>query len=720
MRLSLKRAAVYRARFVAVALVFSSVMLAGQQAPPLVSPPQPDPQMPPITFRSEVNYVEVDAVVRDAQGNFVRDLRLSDFQVLEDGVPQTVSAFSLVDMPVTLSERALFLPSDIEPDVRSNASGPDGRLYVILLDDINTAPMRTNRVRAAAKQFIERNLGANDLAAVVQTSGRSDGAQDFTNSRKLLTRAVDKFMGQKLRSATLNKIDNYNFTRGSGVGTSIMDPEQAERLHKAEGVLMTLGSLADWLAGIHGRRKAVVFFSEGIDYNIWDTVGPSGTLAPSADSMRRGDGMILINRAQDAIAAATRANVNIYAIDPRGLSLAGEDAIEMTGLPVEADVLGLGIYALQEELRDQQQSLRTLSEETGGFASVSSNDFAGAFRRIVDENSSYYVLGYYATNEKRDGRFRRIDVRLSRPGLSVNARKGYAAPRGKAPVEKNVEASAGTSKELREALNSPLQESGLKMAVFAAPLRGPSSKAAVVIVTQFMGKDLAFTEKDGKFANVLEMSYVALDRQGKMAAGNRESIDMSLKPETHKRVVQAGFRIQARLELPPGAYQLRVAARDRGGKTGSVHYDLVVPDFTKEPLSVSGIVLSSEAAGVVPTAGAIPDIGNALPGPPTTSRVFAASDDLAVLAEIYDNQGAQAHSVDITATMKAEGRVQVFANSERRSSKELGGARGGYGYTARIPLKDLAPGLYVLTIEAKSSLGGTAPAARDVQIRIVP
>jgi hypothetical protein len=99
--------------------------------------------------------------------------------------------------------------------------------------------------------------------------------------------------------------------------------------------------------------------------------------------------------------------------------------------------------------------------------------------------------------------------------------------------------------------------------------------------------------------------------------------------------------------------------------------------------------------------------------------VFPAGDELAVLAEIYDNQGAQPHSVDITATLKAEGRVQVFANSERRSSKELGGARGGYGYTTRIPLKDLAPGLYVLTIEARSSLGGAEPVTREVQIRIV-
>jgi hypothetical protein len=366
-----------------------------------------------------------------------------------------------------------------------------------------------------------------------------------------------------------------------------------------------------------------------------------------------------------------------------------------------------------------QDSLRALAEETGGFASLSSNDFTTAFQRIVDENSSYYVLGYYSDNEKRDGRFRKLEVRLTRPGLEVRARKGYTAPTGRLAPDKKVEASAGTSKELRDALNSPLQVSGLKLAVFAAPLKGPGSKAAVAIVTQIVARDMTFVEKDGKFANALEMSYVAVDKDGKVAAGNRDTIDMQLKRETHQRVVESGFRVQSRLELPPGSYQLRVAAREGGGRAGSVHYDLFVPDFGKDATAMSGLILSSVAAGGVPTAGVIAEIGKALPGPPTTARVFSATDELSVLAEIYDNQGAQPHSMDITATLKADGGVSVFTNTERRSSKELGGARGGYGYTTRIPLKDLAAGLYVLRVEGRSTLGGTSPVQREVQIRVV-
>jgi len=712
---------VSRSIVVATVLILTAAGLAGQQAPSTgqQAPPRPDPQMPPITFRAEVNYVEVDAVIRDAQGAFVRDLKKENFQVFEDGILQAVTAFSLIDIPVVRSERALFLPTDIDPDVRSNTGGPEGRLYVLLLDDIHTDAMRSIRVRQAARQFVERNLGANDLAAVIYTSGRTDAAQDLTSSRRLLIQAVDKFMGRKLRSAFLNKLDIYNLARQAGLTANLSDPEQAQRLYQARSMLSTVKNLSDWLSGIRGRRKAVVLIGEGIDFVIWDSLGPSGIAQSFADSSRAGDGALLISETQDAIAAATRANVSIYAIDPRGLYLPGDEMMQISAVPVDNETLVTGVTALQDELRASQDSLRVLAEQTGGFASLSSNDFSTAFQRIVDENSAYYVLGYYSNNEKRDGRFRRIEVRPTRPGLEVKARKGYTAPRGKLTSDKKVDASAGTSKELRDALNSPLQVSDLKLAIFAAPLKGPGSKAAVAIVTQIVARDMTFVEKDGKFSNALELSYVAVDKQGKVAAGNRDSINMSLKRDTYQRVLEAGFRVQSRLELPPGFYQLRVAAREGGGRAGSVHYDLLVPDFGKEPTAMSGLVLSSVAAGGVPTAGEVAELGKALPAPPTTARVFNSNDELAVLAEIYDNQGAQPHSMDITATLKADGRVSVFTNTERRASKELGGARGGYGYTARIPLTDLAAGLYVLRVEAKSSLGGTAAVAREVQIRIV-
>jgi len=676
--------------------------------------------MPPITFRAEVNYVEVDAVVVDAQGRFVRDLRKEDFRIVEDGKPQEISAFALVDVPIERAERTLFQPNAIEPDVRSNLRTPDGRLYVLLLDDIHTDATRSIRVRRAARQFIERNFGANDLAAVIYTSGRSDGAQDFTNSQARLIEAIDRFMGRKLRSATLNRMDAYNSLRATGGVGTLLDPDEQHRLWNARAVLSTIRNLSDYLASVHGRRKAVVLISEGLDYNIWDAMGASGTMT-AADGNRLGDASTLLDETRDAIAAATRANVCIYAVDPRGLASLGEDAIEMTGIAPGDPTVNIGLTSLQDELRASQDSLRVFADETGGFASVSSNDFSNAFQRIVDENSSYYVLGYYPVNDKRDGRFRKIEVRLAQPGLTVRARKGYVAPRGgKAASDRKVDPSAGTSNQLRDALNSPLQANGLRLAVFAAPLKGPAPKAAIAIVTEVLGRDIAFTQKDGKYTNALEVSYVAVDKNGKVAAGNRDTLIMNLKPDTYQRVAQTGFRVQSRLELAPGKYHLRIAAREGGGKIGSIFYDLIVPDFRDQPLMMSGLVLTSSSAGVIPSAGAIAELANVLPAPPTTSRVFGTTDEISLLAEIYDNQASShPHAVNITTSLKAEGGRAVFSTNDQRSSKELGGAKGGFGYTARIPLKDVAEGLYVLRVEAASTLKGVPAAVRELQIRVV-
>jgi len=228
-------------------------------------------QQPPITFRAEVNYVEVDARVLDERGAFVTSLTPADFQVLEDGKPQQVSIFSLVNIPVERAERPLFASQPIEPDVRTNLDGANGRIYLLVLDDLHTNVLRSQRVKATVRQFVEKFMGANDTAAVVFTSGRTDASQDFTSNPRLLLRAVDKFMGRKVRSATLGRIEEEARTRDlRSQGDRIADPDEMERGYQARTALETITNLAGYLGGISGRRKALVLFSEGIDYDIND------------------------------------------------------------------------------------------------------------------------------------------------------------------------------------------------------------------------------------------------------------------------------------------------------------------------------------------------------------------------------------------------------------------------------------------------------------------
>src|SRR6267142_2129723 len=306
---------------VILAASFAGVLTAAAQQAPPGAPADPQATQPPLTFRVEANFVEVDAFVSDATGKPITDLRATDFQVLEDAKPQMVSAFSYVNIPIARTERPLFSPTAIEPDVDTNV-GMDGRIYLFVLDDLHVDLTRGPRVKEGLRRFFERSFGANDLAAVVFTGGRSADGQEFTNNARLLLAAVDKTMGRKLRSPTLERLDDYNRQQQAGTRTAgdpVNDPLSFERVQNARNMLQSVQKLADFMAGLHGRRKAMVLVSEGIDYDIYDLFGNSGSASLVVDSTR------------DAIASATRANVSIYAIDPRGLAVPGSDLIESSG-----------------------------------------------------------------------------------------------------------------------------------------------------------------------------------------------------------------------------------------------------------------------------------------------------------------------------------------------------------------------------------------------------
>ena len=681
-----------------VAIVVGAVLAAAQE------PQAPPPGQPPITFRAEVNYVEVDARVLDDKGAFVPGLIGADFQVFEDGKPQKVSAFSLVNIPVERQQRPLFASAPIEPDVKNNQTGYDGRVYVIVLDDQHTHPLRAARTKAAAKQFVLKYMGANDTAAVVFTSGRSDAAQEFTNSQKRLLAAVDKFAGRKLRSSTLERLDEEVRTRDTRQqGDRVNDMLDNERGLTARTTLESIRSLSTYLGGISGRRKAIVYFSEGIDYDINDVFNNRSASA-------------VMDATRDAIAAATRANVAIYGVDPRGLGAGLDDLIEVADLPQDSS-LNLGSGSFLSEARLGQDSLRVLSQETGGFAVVNQNDLAANFERVVADNSAYYLLGYYSTNERRDGRFRKIEVRIGKPGLTVRARKGYAAARGKVEAEKG---DPKTPPELRAALNSPLPTSGLPMALATAVFKGADQKGAVVISALIGTRDLPLTEKDGAFRNDLEVVLTVADYAGKTYPGDRATLALNLKADSVPRLRAGGFRVLNQLDLPPGRYQLRVAAREGNtNRAGSVTYDLDVPDFSKEKLSISGLALTSASSGLTMTARPKDPLAKMLPGPMTTYREFTAGDELAFFVEVYDNSGKQPHKVDIEASLRSEGGQAVFQTREEHDSSELAGGPGGYGFSTRVPLKDVPPGLYVLRVTGKTRVGDQTEATRETIVRVL-
>jgi hypothetical protein len=270
--------------------------------------------------------------------------------------------------------------------------------------------------------------------------------------------------------------------------------------------------------------------------------------------------------------------------------------------------------------------------------------------------------------------------------------------------------------EMFEAINSALPVSGLTMRAFAAPFKGAAPNASVLIGIELFGRDLSL-EANSK----VEVSFLAIDAKAKVFGPRNDALTMNLRPDTRARVEQSGVRLLNRMDLPPGRYQLRIAARDSTKATiGSVIYDLDVPDFYKQPIGMSGVALTSLGGASMMTARPDDQLKDLLPAPPVAARTFAQNDELALFTEIYDNAGNTPHKVDIlTSVLTDEGRV-LFKNEEARDSSELQGARGGFGYTTRIPLSEIPPGTYVLNVEARSRLGQGLTANRQVQFTIVP
>ena len=715
-------------------------------------------QAPPsVTFQVEVNYVDVDAIVTDEQGNFVPGLTRDDFEVLEDGKPQKIDMFSYVELPIQKEDRFAVLNRPVSSDVRTNQRAFDGRVYVIVLDDLDISPLRTALVKKSAREFVEQHFGANDIAAVVYTSGRSDATQDFTSDRRLLLAAIDRFVGRRLRSAAVEALERHyqrDLTKGLGDRDDELAPDpnavirdaagpvdirDLEREQRTYAVLDTLRNLGDFLAGVRGRRKAVLLFSEGLEMPMSEIYG----VHTATD---------VVGAIKDAITAAARSNVNFFALDPRGLIGMTSDYIELAGSGAP-EVAGGAFGSLNAqqglltEMKVSQDSLRTLAEETGGFAAVNQNSLSSAFDRIVAANSKYYVLGYYPPTPARDGRFHRIEVRVKRPGLRVSARRGYAAPRGRTASERKRDEDArrtqearkaavnNTSPELRDALNTPLQQSGLTFSLQAAPFRLNQKEASVALAIEFDPQALEFTPRpstnargapsglegrnDGAaFLNSIELAFFAINQDGRAQRATRTELNLALRPETFKRVKTAGLRANPRLTLAPGRYQLRVGARDSRGRVGTVFYDLEVPNFGREPVSLSGLLITSTSAQNAMTAQPDPAAPKLLPGPATSSRTFSRADSLAVFAEIYDNSSRQQQprQFDTTVTLIAESGQEVF-NAREAIDNIPSNRWTTYGFTRDIPLKDVPPGRYLLRVEAKPR-DKVAAASRETLITV--
>jgi VWFA-related protein len=654
-------------------------------------------------FRANVNAILIDVRAVDRNGEFVRDLKAEDFRVFEDEISQPIVTFGLVDLPTEPEPPPTVAGVRVESDVASNARSVEGRLYVIVMDDKpnmlttrgqvdgmpatfteETYRLRAESYRRLAREFVESHLTYGDRAALITTSGRSDMAQEFTNNRQRLVDAIAKFELGYGQAAT-----TFDFTQSAIAG----DGRGTERLDTTRSAMIGLRSLASYLAQIPARRKAIVLFSERMGEPFSTNNFTLNLPNDEAKDFR------------DLIEASARANVSIYPVDPIG-SPFGRGA--------------RGNFVNDDEIFDQfrREGLTSLAEATGGFALTGSNAFTDGFDRIVEENSSYYLLGYSSSNLKTDGKFRRIRVEVNRPGVTVRTRSGYfgreVKPTAAAPSRSNVPTG------LQQVLQSPLPVPGLTMSVSSSVFRGADSRANVSVIVEARGGDLQFSESQARISGGMRIVMVALNPDGKTVAGESGALSMSLSRQTHQAISQGGVRVLSRIALKPGRYQLKVAAEDAqyGVTKGVVLYDLDVPDFSKGPLSLSGVGIASAVASQMPTTGPDRSWQQAMKALPTTRREFAASDELREYVEVYVND-KKVHEVDVTTTVRSEAGLRVF--TQRQTLMKERGAKDKFvthQVLTSLPLKTFTPGKYVLTVEALGRGLDARPATRQIPFSV--
>jgi VWFA-related protein len=491
----------------------------------------------PPTIRSGVNLVEVDVVVTDKAGLPIRGLRQQDFEVLEDGKPVGIVAFSAIDLPLASPDEKIPVLDRSGASISTNDQPDDGRVLLIVLDDyhIRFDAGFAARTRTIARRLVER-LGPSDQAAVIATSGRNTMQAEFTTDKARLVDAIDRFFPQAEPHSSL---DAARIPPASASGMRSNANFEFVREIKGRWAADAMSSASKALAQIPHRRKAMLFVSEGLPVNVEDLM--TNPYAAGAWSALR-----------DFLLTAQRSNVAVYPFDPCGLGL--------------------------ECSTKAQENLRVLAHHTGGFAVVNTNAPEAAIDRMVAENGTYYLLGYESPAAPNDGRRHRITVRTRVPDVDVRARTEYtSARRGRT--------SEPAQTPLDGLIGAPIQTRGLRLRLAGVPAPFAASPGGTVHIA------IEIAAADALAAKTVDFDVAAIDN-------GRVSRRQRFTNTFEGRTATGWARINTHLPLKEGRYQLRVAAVAANKIQGSVFTEIAVPNFDGA-LVLGGLTLVSPAGGAV-------------------------------------------------------------------------------------------------------------------------
>jgi VWFA-related protein len=656
--------------------------------------------------------VLVNVVARDKKGNLVRDLKKGDFTLFEDGKKQDISTFDFenVDELATAgaAEATVSGVTGAGTLLRSGKKAPpsldarDRRLMLLFFDFSAMDPEQIDRSVDAAKKFVDTKMQPADLMALVSLATNMRVDLDFTDDKtKILTTltAYNSGQGQGFENGSTGSSEGAAETSGAFTAddTDFNTFNADRKLLALQSLMQALGKLP--------QKKSLIYFSNGI----------SQSGADNQSALRA------------TTAAAVKANVAIYSLDIRGLQ-----AFPPGGEAQSASLHGQSAYSGAAVLNDlnnnaaSQDTLATLSSDTGGKAFFDSNDFGGVFAQVQKDTSAYYVLGFTSNNPLKDGRFRRLKVQVNRSDLKIDFRAGYYAGRDFEHLNR-----ADREQQLEDELDAQLPRVDVPLYAGTAYFRQDDSHYYLAVSLVIPGSQIPFvTEKDKDNATIDVIGEALAG--GKLRVGQlRDTVKLAV--ESTRQVRRKNVQYNTGFVLAPGSYHLKFVIREnQTGRMGSFETDVQIPDLRKAPLKMSSVVLSSlRAPATSKKNGVNPLVRDQMELVPNITHVFTPDQHLYVQYEVYDAakgknpaaaaaNGQDGAAKDAPAPKPAKDSIRVFTSIEFlqgatkiyeskpvAANEVTAPERKAVIFQIDLPLQALKPGLYLCQVNVIDDVAGS-------------
>ena len=658
---------------------------------------------PRIQVSSEL--VLVNVVAHDKKGNLVRDLKKGDFTLLEDGKKQEIATFDFenVDELATAgpAEAAvsgvaggtlLSARKQAEPSLDAR----DRRLILLFFDFSAMDSEQIDLSVDAAKKFVDTKMQPADLMALVSLATNMRVDLDFTDDKSKLLATLTAFnsgQGQGFENGSTGGAEGAAETSGafSADDTDFNTFNADRKLLALQSLMQALGKLP--------QKKSLIYFSNGI----------SQSGADNQSALRA------------TTAAAVKANVSIYSLDIRGLQ-----AFPPGGEAQSASLHGQSAYSGQSVLNDlsgnaaSQETLATLSSDTGGKAFFDSNDFSGVFSQVQKDSSAYYVLGFTSNNPLKDGRFRRLKVQVHRTDLKLDFRAGYYAGRDFEHLNR-----ADREQQLVDELDTQLPRVDVPLYAGAAYFRQDDAHYYLAVALVIPGSQIPFVTEKEKDNATIDIIGEALEG-GKLRVGQlRDTVKLAV--ESTQQVRRKNVQYNTGFVLAPGSYHLKFIVREnQSGRMGSFEMDVQIPDLRKTPLKMSSVVLSSlRAPAANKKNGANPLVRDQLELVPNITHVFAPDQHLYLQYEVYDaakgkNPALLGANVQNRTAKPAKDSIRVFTSIEFLqgatkiyeskpvvANEVTAPDRKAVIFQMDLPLEALKPGLYLCQVNVIDDVAGS-------------